>query len=128
MGLGLRPWAPALVQSHHNSMTEVRYLKDVKLVMGPYFVLSVLFPLLPNFPTKMCPVMTRHILVLPRHKFLCLIIHTLCTCFVHAPSLYNRTQNLGLSFSQKDELGPRAEKKKKLHTVVLVCNKDPLLT
>jgi hypothetical protein len=63
------PWAPALVQSHHNSMTMVPYLKDIKSVMGPYFVLSVLFPWLPNYPTKMCPVMTRHIFVLLRHKF-----------------------------------------------------------
>jgi hypothetical protein len=90
------PWAPALVPSHHNSMTVVPYLKDVKSVMGPYFVLSVHFPWLTSYPNKMCPMMTRHILVLPRHKILCLIIHTLWTCFLHAPSLYNRTQNLGL--------------------------------
>jgi len=64
------PWPPALV---HNSMTVVPYLNDVKSVMGPYFVLSVLFPWLPNHPTKMCPVMTRHILVLPRHKFYVLL-------------------------------------------------------
>jgi hypothetical protein len=87
------PWPPALV---HNSMTVVPYLNDIKSVMGPYFVSSVLFPWLPTHPTKMCPVMTRHILVLPRHKFLCLIIHTLWTCLLHAPSLCNRTQILGL--------------------------------
>ncbi len=42
------------------------------------------FIALPNCPTKMCLVMTRHILVLPRHKFW-VLIYKLWTCNAHMP-------------------------------------------
>jgi hypothetical protein len=117
------PWAPALVQSHHNSRTVVPYLKDIKSVIGPYFVLSVLFPCLPNYPTKMCPVMTVYILVLPRHKIYVLLYTHPSDMFLTWPEPVKQDPKFGfghhLSFSQKDESSPRANKKKKMHIVLL---------
>jgi hypothetical protein len=52
----------------------------------------IFFHGLPNCPSKMCLVMTRHILMLPMHKFFCLIIHVLGVCVC----VYVSTQNLCL--------------------------------
>jgi hypothetical protein len=66
-----------------------------------------------------------------RTQILCLIIHTLWTCFTHAPSLYNRTQNLGLGiiyhFLKKMNWAKGRQEEKDAHSCT-VCNKDPLLT
>ncbi len=94
-------------------------------------LLSVLFPWLPNYPTRMCPVMTRHILVLPRHKFYVLLYTPFGHVSYMPQACKNRTQNLGLGiiyhFLKKMNWGKGRQEEKDAHSCT-VCNKNPLLT
>jgi hypothetical protein len=114
-------WAPALVQSHHNSMTVVPYLKDVKSVMGPYLETIQKYCL---YFFHACPITQPRCVqwwpdtswCYPDTNFMSYYTHPL-DMFLTWPEPVEQDPKFGfghhLSFSQNDELGQGPTRRKR---------------